>query len=67
MQLLSIDVASGDPFQSWAPAETLSVTGEVRRRCAMLEIKWFRDVDEALRQAKAAGKPVLLDFSAAPT
>jgi len=33
----------------------------------MLEIKWFRDVDKALRQAKADGKPVLLDFSAAPT
>ena len=33
----------------------------------MPEIKWLNDVDEALREAKAAGKPVLLDFSAAPT
>jgi uncharacterized protein YyaL (SSP411 family) len=45
----------------------MSVAGVLRRRCAMAEIKWLRDVDEALRQAKAAGKPVLLDFSAALT
>ena len=33
----------------------------------MPEIKWLKDVDEALREAKTTGKPVLLDFSAAPT
>jgi uncharacterized protein YyaL (SSP411 family) len=33
----------------------------------MPEIKWQKDVDEALRKAKDAGKPILLDFSAAPT
>ena len=32
----------------------------------MSEISWLRDADEALRQGKAAQKPVLLDFSAAP-
>ena len=33
----------------------------------MPEIRWIRDVDAALNEARAAGKPVLLDFSAAPT
>ena len=32
----------------------------------MAEIRWQKDVDVALQQAKAARKPVLLDFSAAP-
>ena len=31
-----------------------------------MEIAWQRDVDEALRQADQTGKPVLIDFSAAP-
>jgi hypothetical protein len=31
-----------------------------------MEIQWQRDIDGALREAKEAGKPVLLDFSAAP-
>lgn len=31
-----------------------------------MEIDWQRDVDEALRQAEEAGKPLLLDFTAAP-
>ena len=30
-------------------------------------IEWLRDLDEALRRAKQTGKPVLADFSAAPT
>ena len=30
------------------------------------EIPWRNDVDAALAEAKAAGKPLLLDFSAAP-
>ncbi len=29
-------------------------------------VNWSRDVDAALAQAKAGGKPLLLDFSAAP-
>ena len=29
-------------------------------------ITWQRDVDAALQQARESGKPVLLDFSAAP-
>jgi hypothetical protein len=32
----------------------------------MGEIRWTRDVDAALKEAKSAHKPVLLDFSAAP-
>jgi len=30
-------------------------------------IEWLRDADEGLAKARATGKPVLLDFSAAPT
>jgi len=29
-------------------------------------INWIKDVDAALAKAKIEGKPVLLDFSAAP-
>jgi len=32
----------------------------------MPEVRWQKDVDAALMEAKAARKPVLLDFSAAP-
>jgi len=32
----------------------------------MSEIRWQKDVDAALKESKAARKPVLLDFSAAP-
>ncbi|MGH7477535.1 MAG: thioredoxin family protein [Longimicrobiales bacterium] len=32
-----------------------------------MAIEWRRDVDAALEDAKKQGKPVLLDFSAAPT
>ena len=31
-----------------------------------MAIDWIRDADEALRKAKGGGKPLLLDFSAAP-
>jgi hypothetical protein len=31
-----------------------------------MEINWHRDVDAALREASQAGKPLLLDFTAAP-
>lgn len=31
-----------------------------------MEIQWRRDVDAAMKEAKTAGKPLLLDFSAAP-
>ncbi|HEV8202557.1 MAG TPA: thioredoxin family protein [Candidatus Polarisedimenticolia bacterium] len=33
---------------------------------ASMIIAWQRDVDAALQQARESGKPVLLDFSAAP-
>ena len=32
----------------------------------MANITWLRDADEGLAKARAEGKPVLLDFSAAP-
>lgn len=31
-----------------------------------METNWNRDVDAALRQASETGRPLLLDFSAAP-
>jgi hypothetical protein len=31
-----------------------------------MSVEWNRDVDEALRRAGESGKPLLLDFSAAP-
>jgi len=31
-----------------------------------MEITWRRDVDRVLEEAKLRGRPVLLDFSAAP-
>ncbi len=32
----------------------------------MAEIRWQRDVDQALAEAKRQHKPVLVDFTAAP-
>jgi hypothetical protein len=31
-----------------------------------MEINWHRDIDAALRQASETGRPLLLDFTAAP-
>lgn len=31
-----------------------------------MEIQWQRDIDTAQREASQAGRPLLLDFSAAP-
>jgi len=31
-----------------------------------MKVQFTKDADEALKQAKAADKPVLVDFSAAP-
>jgi len=31
-----------------------------------MAIQWMKDVDAALREARAKGKPLLLDFNAAP-
>jgi hypothetical protein len=42
------------------------VVGKLRKEICMAEIHWTKDVDAALKQAKETGKPVLLDFSAAP-
>jgi len=32
----------------------------------MTQIPWLKDIDAALKEAKTAQKPILLDFSAAP-
>jgi hypothetical protein len=32
----------------------------------MAKIEWRKDVDAALKEAKQAARPLLLDFSAAP-
>ena len=32
----------------------------------IMSIPWSKDVDASLAQAKESGKPILLDFSAAP-
>jgi hypothetical protein len=32
----------------------------------MPQISWRRDVDQAIQDAKSQGKPILIDFSAAP-
>ena len=31
-----------------------------------MDITWNRDIDAALREAKQSGRPLLIDFSAAP-
>jgi hypothetical protein len=31
-----------------------------------MQVQWSKDVDSTLTQARAASRPVLLDFSAAP-
>lgn len=31
-----------------------------------MEVQWRSDIDGAIREAKEAGRPLLLDFSAAP-
>ena len=31
-----------------------------------MDIQWKEDVDQALAEAKQTGKPLLLDFTAAP-
>jgi hypothetical protein len=31
-----------------------------------MAVQWNKDVDAALADAKSSGKPILLDFSAAP-
>jgi hypothetical protein len=33
---------------------------------ADMDINWRRDIDAALREAKQTGRPLLLDFTAAP-
>jgi hypothetical protein len=31
-----------------------------------MAVQWSKDIDSALSQAKQTGRPILLDFSAAP-
>lgn len=48
------------------PTRVYSYESPKPRRLPMSEIRWLRDADAALAEAKAARKPILLDFSAAP-
>jgi hypothetical protein len=41
-------------------------TGEVRMTTQQQEIQWVDGFDQALARARELGRPVLLDFSAAP-
>ena len=31
-----------------------------------MDIQWRKDIDDAIREARESGRPLLLDFSAAP-
>ena len=42
------------------------VIGRAKKEAIVSRIEWLKDVDEGIARAQAAGKPVLLDFSAAP-
>jgi len=39
---------------------------EATMSVATTAVRWSRDIDQALTDAKAQGTPILLDFSAAP-
>jgi len=39
---------------------------ELKDEIAATGIVWLKNVDAALKEARTFGKPVLLDFSAAP-
>jgi hypothetical protein len=32
----------------------------------MMAVQWSKDIDSTLQQAQQTGRPILLDFSAAP-
>ena len=36
-------------------------------RCLAMAVNWIKDADEALKQANKQNKPLLIDFSAAPS
>ena len=40
--------------------------GRETKEDLMASIEWLKDVDQGLDRARILGKPVLLDFSAAP-
>ena len=42
------------------------VVGRDQKEAIVSRIEWLKDVDEGIARAKGTGKPVLLDFSAAP-
>jgi len=42
------------------------MVGRDQKEAIVSRIEWLKDVDEGIARAEAAGKPVLLDFSAAP-
>jgi len=42
------------------------VIGRAKKEAIVSRIEWLKDADEGIARAHATGKPVLLDFSAAP-
>ena len=62
------DVGPRPPIRSSGGPRCFKAGPPVGRKEAidMATIDWLRDVDQALAQAKATNKPVLLDFSPAP-
>lgn len=42
-------------------------SGGVAMNPTTTTIRWQKDADQALEEAKGAGKPILIDFTAAPT
>ncbi len=44
----------------------MSILQDIRQEERSMEIQWRNDVDAALADAKREGRPLLLDFSAAP-
>ena len=45
---------------------TCSFWGSIMATQVETAIQWTEDVDQALKESKKAGKPLILDFTAAP-
>jgi hypothetical protein len=51
---------------AYLPASA-SATIEVNiKEAIVMPVKWIKDADQALQEAKGKNKPLLIDFSAAP-
>jgi len=60
------DLSARELLLRQAPAREHGRSRPLNPRRPPMEINWNRDVDAALREASQAGKPLLLDFTAAP-